>query len=92
MIRSFRHKGVEAYFRTGKTQGIQAMHAPRLRLQLAMLDKASGPNDMAAPGWKLHPLKGKLANHWAVWVSGNWRLTFIFANGDAELVDYRDYH
>lgn len=92
MIRSFRHKGVEAYFSSGKTHGIQAKHAPRLRLQLAMLDKASGPNDMAAPGWKLHPLKGKLANHWAVWVSGNWRLTFTFANGDAELVDYQDYH
>ena len=92
MIRSFRHKGIEAYFRTGKTQGIQARHAPRLRLQLALLDKASVPSDMAAPGWKLHPLKGKLANHWTVWVSGNWRLTFTFANGDAELVDYQDYH
>ena len=57
-----------------------------------MLDNASGPQDMAPPGWKLHPLKGKLANHWAVWVSGNWRLTFTFANGDAELVDYQDYH
>lgn len=92
MIRSFRHKGLEAYFRTGKTLGIQAKHGPGLRLQLAMLDNASGPQDMAAPGWKLHPLKGKLANHWAVWVSGNWRLTFTFANGDAELVDYQDYH
>ena len=47
---------------------------------------------MAAPGWKLHPLKGKLANHWAVSVSGNWRLTFTFKNGGAELVDYQDYH
>lgn len=92
MIRSFRHKGIEAYFRTGKTQGLQARDAPRLRLQLALLDKASVPGDMAAPGWKLHPLKGKLANHWAVRVSGNWRLTFTFANGDAELVDYQDYH
>ena len=43
MIRSFRHKGIEAYFRTGKTHGIQAKHAPRLRLQLVMLDRADGP-------------------------------------------------
>lgn len=92
MIRSFRHKGIAAYFHTGKLHGIQARHASRLRLQLAMLDNASGPNDMAVPGWKLHPLKGKLASHWAVWVSGNWRLTFTFVNGDAELVDYQDYH
>jgi len=47
---------------------------------------------MAAPGWKLHPLHGRLADHWAVWVSGNWRLTFAFDNGDAVLVDYQDYH
>ena len=92
MIRSFRHKGLETYFRTGKTLGIQAKHAPRLRLQLATLDKASAPNDMAAPGWKLHALQGKLAGHWSVCVNGNWRLTFKFTNGDAELVDYQDYH
>ena len=92
MIRSFRHKGIEAFFRTGKTSGIQAKHAARLRLQLAQLNAASGPRDMAAPGWKLHPLHGRLAGHWAVWVSGNWRLTFTFENGDAVLVDYQDYH
>ena len=91
MIRSFRHKGIEALFRHGKTQGIQPKHASRLRLQLAMLDAASGPNDMAVPGWKLHPLKGKLVDHWAVWVNGNWRLTFTFINCDDELVDYQDY-
>lgn len=92
MIRSFRHKGIEAFFQTGTTAGIQSKHAARLRLQLAMLDKASGPNDMAAPGWKLHPLKGDLAGHWSVAVNGNWRLTFKFVDRDAELVDYQDYH
>jgi proteic killer suppression protein len=50
MIRSFRHKGIEAYFRAGKTNGIQTKHAARLRLQLARLDTASGPHDMGAPG------------------------------------------
>lgn len=44
------------------------------------------------PGWKLHPLKGGLAGHWAVTVNGNWRLTFRFVSADAELVDYQDYH
>lgn len=78
--------------RTGRTAGIQAKHAARLRLQLAQLDVAKVSRDMAAPGWKLHPLQGKLAGHWAVWVSGNWRLTFAFDHGDAILVDYQDYH
>ena len=47
---------------------------------------------MNAPGWKLHPLKGDHVGHWSVWVNGNWRLTFTFENGDAVLVDYKDYH
>lgn len=92
MIRSFRHKGVKTFFRTGKASGIQAKHAKRLRLQLARLNRASAPNDMAAPGWRLHPLKGGLAGHWAVWVDSHWRLTFTFENSDAVLVDYKDYH
>jgi len=92
MIRSFRHKGIEAFYRTGGTQGIQAKHAKRLRLQLARLSVARVAGDMAAPGWKLHPLKGKLIDHWAVWVDSHWRLTFAFENGDAVLVDYQDYH
>ena len=92
MIRSFRHQGVELFFRTGKTTGIQAKHARRLRLQLARLDQSSSPNDMAAPGWRLHPLKGRLATHWAIWVDSHWRLTFVFENGDAVFVDYQQYH
>ena len=92
MIRSFRHKGIDTFFRTGKTSGIQAKHAARLRLQLFTLNRASSPNDMTAPGWKLHPLHGRLSGHWSVWVSGHWRLTFAFENGDAVFVDYQDYH
>ena len=61
MIRSFRHKGVEAFFRTGATRDIQAKNGKRLRLQLGRLEVARWPNDMAAPGWRLHPLKGRLA-------------------------------
>ncbi|HEX8815329.1 MAG TPA: type II toxin-antitoxin system RelE/ParE family toxin [Terriglobales bacterium] len=92
MIRSFRHKGVEQFFRTGSKAKIQAHHAERLRKQLFALDNAKSPGDMNAPGWKLHALHGDLEGHWSVTVSGNWRLTFMFAGQDAELVDYRDYH
>ena len=92
MIRSFRHAGVEKFYRTGSKAGIQPKHAKRLKLQLAQLDVASGPNDMAVPTWRLHPLKGDLAGHWAVWVDENWRLTFKFEGTDVVLVDYQDYH
>lgn len=92
MIESFRHKGLEAFFRHGSKAGIQPAHSKRLRVQLAKLNAAKGHEDMGLPGWRLHPRAGGLKDHWAVWVSGNWRMTFTFENGDAILVDYRDYH
>lgn len=92
MIKTFRHKGIQIFFETGSKAGIQPDHAPRLARQLRRLDEASAPKDMNLPGWKLHPLSGNLAGHYAVWVSGNWRLTFAFEGTNAVLVDYQDYH
>ena len=92
MIKNFRHKGLEHFFYTGSKAGIQPTHGARLRLQLARLDTASGPEDMNLPGWKFHPLGGNLAGQFAVTVNKNWRLTFTFEGEDAVLVDYRDYH
>lgn len=92
MIQSFRHKGLEAFYRTGSKKGIQPHHAARLPLQLAALDNATGPEDMNAPNWRLHELSGSLAGHWSIWINGNWRLTFRFDGRDVELVNYQDYH
>ncbi len=92
MIKSFAHKGLGRFFATGGKTGIQAIHATRLRLILAILDQATSASDMDAPGLRLHPLKGKLQGTWAVTVQANWRVTFRFEGGDAYVVDYLDYH
>ncbi len=92
MIESFRHSGLERFFRTGSKAGIQPAHARKLEEQLAVLDGARAAQDMQFPGWNLHALKGDMAGHWSVKVNGNWRLTFRFQDEDAELVDYRAYH
>lgn len=92
MIIGFRHKGLEVFFTTGSTRGIQAAHAKKLRSILALLDVAAGPADMNLPSFRLHPLKGEMKGHWSIWVNGNWRVTFRFEGADAELVDYQDYH
>jgi proteic killer suppression protein len=92
MIKSFRHKGLERFFREGSKAGIQPKHEKRLRLQLGRLDAARSAADMNLPGWRWHPLTGGLKGHWAVWVDENWRLTFRFEGIDAVLVDYQNYH
>lgn len=40
MIKSFTHKGLAAYYRTGSVKGIVPQHAKRLRLILSTLDDA----------------------------------------------------
>ena len=92
MIISFKHKGLEKFFTTGSKAGIQAAHANRLGRILAILDTAKDVKDMNVPGWDLHPLSGNLQQHWSVKVNGNWRVTFKFEQGHAEVVDYQDYH
>ena len=91
MIGSFRHKDLERFFESGSRAGIQAAHAPPLARQLSALRAATRPEDMNRPGWDWHPLKGGLSGHGSVSLNGNWRLTFVFENGDAILVDYQDY-
>ena len=92
MIKSFRHKGLEKFFKTGSKAGIQPQHASRLRLQLTALEHATNPKDMNAPGWRLHRLSGNLSGFYSVMVSGNWRLIFRFEDKEALDVDYVDYH
>ena len=92
MIRTIRHKGLLRFYESGKAPGIQATHAKRIRILLAALDTALTIQDMDVPGFKLHSLKGSSKGRWAISVSGNWRLTFEFRDGDIHLLDYEDYH
>jgi len=92
MILTFRHKGLEAFFKTGRQAGIQPVHAKRLRELLTALNAASRPQDMGRPSWRMHGLTGNRAGFYAVTVQANWRLTFRFVGTDVELLDYLDYH
>ncbi|WP_123658259.1 type II toxin-antitoxin system RelE/ParE family toxin [Salinisphaera japonica] len=92
MIKLFRHKGLKKYFESGSKAGIKAEHAKRLSMQLAALDTATCIDDMALPGFRLHSLTGPDADRWSIRVSGNWRITFRFHDGNAYVLDYEDYH
>ena len=92
MIKSFQHKGLEKFFTKGSLAGIQAVHATKIQDRLAFVHAASVVEDVDKPGYRLHALKGKLKGHWAVNVSGNWRIVFKFEDGNAYIVNYEDYH
>lgn len=92
MIASFRHRGLKALYDGRTERRVAPAHVEKLRDILAVLDLSRGPEDMNLPGFRLHELKAPLKGHWAVAVSGNWRVTFRFEDDAAVDVDYVDYH
>ena len=92
MLKSFKHRGLKALYDGRTAKRVAPAHLAKLRDILAALDRSRVPEDMALPGFRLHPLRGSLKGLWAVSVSGNWRVTFRFSDGHAIDVDYLDYH
>jgi proteic killer suppression protein len=94
MIKSFRHRGLEKFFTTGKKATIDPRMVKKLQLILAQLKVSTTPGDMDLPGLRLHKMKegSTYASFWAVDVTGNWRVLFRFAGADVIDVDLIDYH
>ncbi len=92
MIRTFRHRGLEAFFRKDDRRKLSAEQLPKIERVLDRLDAAKSPQDMNLPGWRFHGLKGDRKGTYTVSVSGNWRITFRFEDGHAVDVDLEDYH
>lgn len=92
MIKSFKHKGLEAFFCRGDSSGLNQKHIARIRRILATIDAAVQKSDINKPGLRLHDYKGSRAGISSVDVSGNFRITFRFENGDAHILNYEDPH
>ena len=92
MIRTFRHRGLEAYFRRDDASKLSADLVARIKRRLDRLETSKQPRDMNLPGFDFHSLKGRLRGVYAVSVSGNWRITFRFEGEDAVDVNLEDYH
>jgi len=90
MIRSFRHRALKRLYNRGDESGINQNQLAKVKRILSALDAATEASDMDLPGWRFHRLHGDLKGHYAVWVTGNWRITFGFDSEpfDVDLVDY----
>jgi toxin HigB-1 len=92
-IQSIRHNGLKRLFEADDARALPAIFVGKLRDMLAAIDAANTVEEIGLfPGWRLHRLKGDLAGHWSLTVSGNWRVVFRFENGDAFDLDLFDYH
>jgi toxin HigB-1 len=93
-IKTLVSKGLEDLFFTGRSHRVGAEYHKRLILMLDTLDAATCVEDLRnARGF--HALAGSRTGTFAMSVSGNWRLTFRFEQGDKGDVldvDFEDYH
>jgi toxin HigB-1 len=92
MIRSFRSRALGRFWEHDDERGLNRQHVAKIARILDALNRATHIEDMKVPAYRLHKLSGFNPDRWAVWVSGNWRITFSFENGEASAVDYEDYH
>lgn len=92
MIQSFKKKELEKLLKENISRGIPKELEKKTRIRLEVIDSALFIDDMRLPGYDLHELKGERKGTWSIKVSGNWRITFRFEEGEAYDVDLEDYH
>ena len=92
MIKGFRHRGLKRLYERDDKSQVRADMLDRIENILLLLNRASTPEVMNVPGFRLHALKGDLRGFWAVTVRANWRIIWRFEGADAVDVDLIDYH
>jgi proteic killer suppression protein len=90
-IKTFKSDAVRELFETGKSRRIDTKLHKRAKGRLDALHATSDLRALYLPGFELHKWKG-WDNKWSISVSGPWRVTFTWINGDAYDVDLEQPH
>ena len=91
MVGTFRHKGLEEIYLTGKSRRIGADQIRKCVRILQLLEVASLPEELNIAGFHFHSLQGR-PKRWSVRVTGNYRVTFGWHRESAVDVDFEDHH
>lgn len=63
------------------------------RRKLRMLDAATSLNDLRSPpGNRLEKLKGSRAGQYSIRINDQWRVCFVWEDGEVREVEIVDYH
>jgi proteic killer suppression protein len=93
MIRTFANKETEKLFTTGKSKKLPSEIITRSIMRLTQLDNAREVTDLLIPpSNRLETLSGDRAGQWSIRINDQWRICFLFANGEATYVEISDYH
>ena len=92
MIGSFRSKGLSEVWADERTAKIDRRMHGRILRSLDRLSAAADLAEMNVEGFDFHALRGFDPDRYSVHVNGPWCLTFAFADGRAEAIDFEQYH
>jgi len=93
MIRSFADAATESVFNGVCPAGFPTNIVKVARRKLRMIEAAREIRDLKAPpGNKLHELDKDRKGQWAIWINSQYRVCFVWSDGDAYDVEITDYH
>ncbi len=93
MIKSYRDKRTAAIAEGNAVKGVPAEILRRAVAKLFMLDTVTRVEDLRVPpGNELEKLRGNRAGQHSIRVNRQWRICFVWRDGDAFDVEFVDYH
>ena len=93
MIRSFANTDTEDVWNGKRCRLFPVEIDKTARRKLRLIDAATAYNDLKVPpNNKLHPLVDDRAGQHAIWINRQWRICFVWKDGDAYDVEITDYH
>jgi len=93
VIKSFADAATEEFWRTGKSRRLPATLRRIAKRKLLILDAATQLTDLAVPpGNHLEGLRGDRKGQHSIRINDQYRICFVWRQGDAYEVEIVDYH
>ncbi len=93
VIRSYRDKDTQAVAERRRVKRLPLDIQHRSQRKLMILNNAQDLNDLRVPpGNRLKTLSGDRAGQHSIRINDQWRICFLWSDGDAYQVEIVDYH
>ena len=93
MIRSYKGKWSEKVFERRRCSGLSTGVQRGAYRKLAILDAATALSDLKVPpGNRLEKLSGDRPGQYSIRINDQWRICFVWRQGDSFDVEIVDYH
>jgi proteic killer suppression protein len=93
VIRGFRDRETESVWKGDVSRRLPQDIQPVARRKLRMLNNARTLNDLRVPpANRLEALHGKRKGQHSIRINDQWRICFVWKDGDAHEVEIVDYH